>query len=216
MADHANSTPGAVSRRFLLSVAAAVPIAAVTAKSSTASADSASRLATILLAYRDVGLRLQTLDAELAAAMESVPEWVLPGVGSDGKTCRWAEWPRSELDDLGLPSFMTSRPSLADLQEFNRRSRLAAPQDEIGNRAPSRPRQCLDDQAAGAERVVPPHRRGRVAPAATGGVCPQGRHRAGASGPDDSTRYRLTAGSAQQAGRGFSLGRPRPGRSGPR
>jgi hypothetical protein len=140
MADHANSTPGAVSRRFLFSVAAAVPIAAVTAKSSTASADSASRLATLLLAYRDVGLRLQTLDAELAAAMESVPEWVLPGVGSDGKTCRWAEWPRSELDDLGLPSFMTSRPSLADLQEFNRRSRLAAPQDEIGNRARHRVR----------------------------------------------------------------------------
>ena len=140
MADHANSTPGAVSRRFLFSVAAAVPIAAVTAKSSAASADPASRLATLLLAYRDVGLRLQTLDAELAAAMESVPEWVLPGVGSDGKTCRWAEWPRSELDDLGLPSFMTSRPSLADLQEFNRRSRLAAPQDEIGNRARHRVR----------------------------------------------------------------------------
>jgi hypothetical protein len=135
MADHANSTPGAVSRRFLFSVAAAAPIAAVTAKSSTPPADPAGQLATLLLGYRDVGLRLQALDTQLAAGMETIPEWARPGAGSSGETCRWAEWPRLELDALGLPSFMTSRPSLADLQEFNRKSRLAAPNDEAGNRA---------------------------------------------------------------------------------
>ena len=35
---------------------------------------------------------------------------------------------------IDIPT-MTSRPSLADLQEFNRRSRVAAPGDEAGNRA---------------------------------------------------------------------------------
>ena len=135
MADHANSTPSAISRRFLFSVAAAVPIAALPAISSTPPTGPTGQLATLLLGYRDVGLQLQALDTQLAAAMEAIPEWARPGPGANGESCRWAEWPRSELDALGLPSSMTSRPSLADLQEFNRRSRVAAPGDEAGNRA---------------------------------------------------------------------------------
>jgi hypothetical protein len=35
---------------------------------------------------------------------------------------------------IDIPTMM-SRPSLADFQEFNRRSRVAAPGDEAGNRA---------------------------------------------------------------------------------
>jgi hypothetical protein len=112
MADHANSTPRAISRRFLFSVAATVPIAALPAKSpaSAAPTDPAGQLATLLLGYRDVGLQLQALDTQLAAAMETNPEWARPGPGANGESCRWAKWSRTELDALGLPSSMTSRP----------------------------------------------------------------------------------------------------------
>jgi hypothetical protein len=137
MADHANTTPSAISRRFLFSVAAvaaAAPLAAVTIASSMAAPVTSNPLETLLQAYRDVGLRLQALDGELAAAMDAIPEWARPGIGVTGALCRWAEWTRGELDALGLPSNMNSRPSLADFQEFNRKRRLAAPHDEAGMR----------------------------------------------------------------------------------
>ena len=39
----------------------------------TAPTDPGGQLATLLLGYRDVGLRLQALDTQLAAAMEAMP-----------------------------------------------------------------------------------------------------------------------------------------------
>jgi len=90
----------------------------------------AGELASLLLRYRDVGLRLRTLGAEVAAALRKMPEWARPAHEAGGRTCRWPEWSRSELDALGLPATMTLRPSLADLQEFHRLCMLAAPKDE--------------------------------------------------------------------------------------
>src|SRR5687768_6649374 len=101
MADQANTTPGAVSRRFLFSVAAALPVAAAAARSSAASAAPtgstdpgpiaspdltlADELATLLLRYRDVGFELRAVDAELTAGLAQIPAWARPVASSGAK-----------------------------------------------------------------------------------------------------------------------------------
>ena len=106
MAENANSIPCAVSRRLLFSVAAALRVAATVP---LAAAESPDPLAALLLDYREVGLGLRKVNAELDAAPARLPEWS-----------------PAEIHAFGLPDTMTPRPSLADLQEFSRLCRLSA------------------------------------------------------------------------------------------
>lgn len=107
MAENANSIPCAVSRRLLFSVAAALRVAATVPLA--AAAESPDPLAALLLDYREVGLGLRKVNAELDAAPARLPEWS-----------------PAEIHAFGLPDTMTPRPSLADLQEFSRLCRLSA------------------------------------------------------------------------------------------
>jgi hypothetical protein len=131
MADQANTTPGAVSRRSLFSAAAALPVAVATAAASTqepAPTPAPLReLADLLACYRVVGMRLLAIDAEHAAALQAVPECLRPGTGTGPEAARWAKWTRGELDALGFPATMTLRPSLADVHLFNRENRPVEP-----------------------------------------------------------------------------------------
>ncbi|QQP93727.1 hypothetical protein IGS68_32460 (plasmid) [Skermanella sp. TT6] len=111
MAENANSIPCAVSRRLLFSVAAALRVAATVPLA--AAAESPDPLAALLLDYREVGLGLRKVNAELDAAPARLPEWS-----------------PAEIHAFGLPDTMTPRPSLADLQEFSRLCRLSASGDE--------------------------------------------------------------------------------------
>jgi hypothetical protein len=75
-------TPGAVSRRFLFSAAAAVPIAMVTGTPSAP--PRSAELAGLLVRYGSLGNQLRSLEDELAAALRAMPEWVRPGRGGTG------------------------------------------------------------------------------------------------------------------------------------
>jgi hypothetical protein len=129
MADTANTTPGALSRRFFCTVAAALPFASATASPATPP-DPVRGLAALLLEYREVGMQLRAVSEATAAALAKMPAWARPGVAPGQPRCRWPEWSRDELDAFGLPSTMPQRPSLADLQRFNFERFMASPADE--------------------------------------------------------------------------------------
>jgi hypothetical protein len=117
-------TPGAVSRRFLFSAAAAVPISVVTGMPSAP--PRSAELAGLLVRYGSLGNQLRGLEDELAAALRAMPEWVRPGRGGTGADAqRWPRWSRSEREAHGLPNSLSLRPSMAEIQEFNRRDRNA-------------------------------------------------------------------------------------------
>ncbi|WP_158046391.1 hypothetical protein [Skermanella pratensis] len=86
-------------------------------------------MAALLARHRDAGLRLQALEAEIAAGLARMPDWARPGVRQSGEPCRWPAWPRSELAAHGLPGTMPPRMALGDLEEFHRRCLREAPAD---------------------------------------------------------------------------------------
>ncbi|UEM19281.1 hypothetical protein JL100_019570 [Skermanella mucosa] len=134
MADRANSTPTAVSRRFMLTSAASLPLAALptaapAAATATAAPAPTGELAALLARHCDADLRLQELAAEIAAGLARMPAWARPGVRPSGEPCRWPEWRRSELAAHGLPGTMPPRMSLGDLEELHRQSLREAPAD---------------------------------------------------------------------------------------
>jgi hypothetical protein len=121
MADASLTTPGAVSRRFLFSVATAVPIAAATAGVSPGSAPSG--LQPLLDRYRDIGIRLREVEATYARTLQLIPATFRPGFPPGHNiVSRWAEWTRTELDALGLPPSMTLRPSETDFIRYFQQS----------------------------------------------------------------------------------------------
>jgi len=118
-------TPGALSRRFLFSVAAAIPIAAVAGRSFASTQP--AELAGLLARYGTVGNQLRALEDELAAALRATPEWVRPGQGGVGVDARrWPKWSRDEREAHGIPDTMPLRPSMDEIQEFNQKDRTAA------------------------------------------------------------------------------------------
>lgn len=117
MADASLTTPGAVSRRFLFSVATAVPIAAATAGVSPGSAP--SELQPLLDRYRDIGIRLREVEATYARTLQLIPATFRPGFPpGQNVVSRWAEWTRAELNALRLPPSMSLRPSEADFSRY--------------------------------------------------------------------------------------------------
>ena len=119
MAERRLTTPGAISRRFLFTAAVALPVTTAAAGISPVPPGhvSASLLA-LLKRYRDTCIRLREVEAEHAETLLSIPAAFRPGA-SDGRcVSRWPEWTRAELDALGLPSSMPSRPSEDDFIRY--------------------------------------------------------------------------------------------------
>jgi hypothetical protein len=126
MAEQSLTTPGAVSRRFLFSAAVALPIATATAGFSPGGV--CPRLLALLERYRDTCIRLREVEADHAERLLSIPASFRPG-SSDGRcVSRWPEWTRAELDALGLPPGMPSRPSQDDFLRFFHRTSSPDPQ----------------------------------------------------------------------------------------
>jgi hypothetical protein len=119
MAEKSLTTPGAVSRRFLFSVAAAAPIAAA-ARSPYGGVPSG--LFALLDRYRDTGMRLREVEALHASTLQRIPAGFRPGFSTGQALARWPEWTRAELDALGLPPFMTLRPARSDLDRIYRQA----------------------------------------------------------------------------------------------
>lgn len=83
-------------------------------------------MAGLLVRYGSLGNQLRGLEDELAAALRAMPEWVRPGRGCAAADAeRWPRWSQSEREAHGLPDSMPLRPSVAEIQEFNRRDRNA-------------------------------------------------------------------------------------------
>jgi hypothetical protein len=126
MAEQSLTTPGAVSRRFLFSAAVALPVATATAGSFPGGVS--PKLLALLERYRDTCIRLREVEADHAERLLSVPAEHRPG-SSDGRcVSRWPEWTRAELDALGLPPGMPSRPSQDDFLRFFNRTMSPDPQ----------------------------------------------------------------------------------------
>jgi hypothetical protein len=115
MADASLTTPGAVSRRFLLSAAVAAPIATVTAGFSPGGTLGLQQL---LDRYRETGIRLREIEIARAGALQLIPTGLRPGQCSTNSVSRWPQWSRSELDALGVPASFPLRPSQADFDQF--------------------------------------------------------------------------------------------------
>jgi hypothetical protein len=126
MAEQSLTTPGAVSRRFLFSAAVALPVA--TAAAGSFPGGVSTGLLALLERYRDTCIRLREVEADHAERLLSVPAEHRPG-SSDGRcVSRWPEWTRAELDALGLPPGMPSRPSQDDFLRFFHRTSSPDPQ----------------------------------------------------------------------------------------
>jgi hypothetical protein len=126
MAEQSLTTPGAVSRRFLFSAAVALPVA--TAAAGSFPGGVSTGLLALLERYRDTCIRLREVEADHAERLLSVPAEHRPG-SSDGRcVSRWPEWTRAELDALGLPPGMPSRPSQDDFLRFFNRTSSPDPQ----------------------------------------------------------------------------------------
>ena len=126
MAEQSLTTPGAVSRRFLFSAVVALPVATATAGSLPGGVS--PKLLALLERYRDTCIRLREVEADHAERLLSVPAEHRPG-SSDGRcVSRWPEWTRAELDALGLPPGMPSRPSQDDFVRFFHRTSSPEPQ----------------------------------------------------------------------------------------
>jgi hypothetical protein len=126
MAEQSLTTPGAVSRRFLFSAAVALPVA--TAAAGSLPGGVSPKLLALLERYRDTCIRLREVEADHAERLLSVPAEHRPG-SSDGRcVSRWPEWTRAELDALGLPPGMPSRPSQDDFLRFFNRTSSPDPQ----------------------------------------------------------------------------------------
>ena len=117
MADASLTTPGAVSRRFLFSVAAAAPVAAMAAEVPPNGVP-ASILA-LLERYRDTGVQLREVEAARVGALADIPLGFRP-VTVGGCLSRWPAWTQEELDSLGLPASMPLRPSSNDFILFSK------------------------------------------------------------------------------------------------
>jgi len=115
MAEESLTTPNAVSRRFLFSVAAAAPIAAAAAGVSPGGVPSG--FFALLDRYRDTGLRLREIEAARARTLPSIPVRFRP-VMKGRCVSRWPEWTRAELNGLGLPASIPLRPSPTDFVLF--------------------------------------------------------------------------------------------------
>ena len=126
MAEQSLTTPGAVSRRFLFSAVVALPVATATAGSLPGGVS--PKLLALLERYRDTCIRLREVKADHAERLLSIPASFRPG-SSDGRcVSRWPEWTRAELDALGLPPGMPSRPSQDDFLRFFNRTMSPDPQ----------------------------------------------------------------------------------------
>ena len=120
MAEQSLTTPGAVSRRFLFSAAVALPVA--TAAAGSLPGGVSPRLLALLERYRDTCIRLREVEADHAERLLLIPASFRPG-SSDGRcVSRWPEWTRAELDALGLPPGMPSRPFQDDFVRFFNRT----------------------------------------------------------------------------------------------
>lgn len=138
MADESLTTPGAFSRRSLFSVAAAVPIAAATgapASPEPAGFPLPSPVLALLARYREVGNQISAAEADYLATVQAMPEWARPEAGTPAKmgSCLPA-WTRKELADHHLPDTMPLRPSLQDLQQFNRDLRDGPPELRVNRK----------------------------------------------------------------------------------
>ena len=148
MAEQSLTTPGAVSRRFLFSAAVALPVATVAAGSSSGGVSPG--LLALLKRYRDTCLRLREVEADQAERLLSIPACFRPG-SSDGRcVSRWPEWTRAELDALGLPPGMPSRPSQDDFLRFFHRTSSPDPQ----KREEARQRHKVRVDAWNARRAI--------------------------------------------------------------
>src|SRR6187397_3092788 len=116
MADESLTTPGAVSRQFLFSVAA-VPVA-VMAVEVPPNGVPASILV-LLDRYRDASVQLREVKAARVGALADIPLGFRP-VTVGGCLSRWPAWTREELDSLGLPGSMPLRPSSNDFILFSK------------------------------------------------------------------------------------------------
>jgi hypothetical protein len=148
MAEQSLTTPGAVSRRFLFSAAVALPIATATAGSLPGGVS--PRLLALLERYRDTCIRLREVEADQAEKLLSIPASFRPG-SSDGRcVSRWPEWTRAELDALGLPPGMPSRPSQDDFIRFFHRTSSPDPE----KREEARQRHKVRIDAWNARRAI--------------------------------------------------------------
>jgi hypothetical protein len=120
MADDSLTTPGAVSRRFLLSVAAAAPVSAAAAATASASPGGVTASVFALLdSYPDTGVQLREVEAARARMLPAIPLRFRPVTAGKGAS-RWPEWTRAELKALGLPPSMPLRPSQTDFVLFSK------------------------------------------------------------------------------------------------
>jgi hypothetical protein len=148
MAEQSLTTPGAVSRRFLFSAAVALPVA--TAAAGSFPGGVSTGLLALLERYRDTCIRLREVEADHAERLLSVPAEHRPG-SSDGRcVSRWPEWTRAELDALGLPPGMPSRPSQDDFVRFF--NRTSSPDPE--KREEARQRHKVRVDAWNARRAI--------------------------------------------------------------
>jgi len=148
MAEQSLTTPRAVSRRFLFSAAVALPVATATAGFSPGGVS--PRLLALLERYRDTCIQLREVEADQAEKLLSIPASFRPG-SSDGRcVSRWPEWTRAELDALGLPPGMPSRPSQDDFLRFFHRTSSPDPQ----KREEARQRHKVRMDAWNARRAI--------------------------------------------------------------
>jgi hypothetical protein len=153
MAEQSLTTPGAVSRRFLFSAAVALPVATATAGSLPGGVS--PKLLALLERYRDTCIRLREVEADQAEKLLSIPASFRPG-SSDGRcVSRWPEWTRAELDALGLPPGMPSRPSQDDFVRFFNRTSSPDPEkrEESAPAAQGQGR-CVERPAGHSEGMV--------------------------------------------------------------
>ncbi|UEM06241.1 hypothetical protein JL101_012645 [Skermanella rosea] len=128
MAGTSLSTPGAVSRRFLFSVATAAPVTLASAGFTPGSiptltpAAFSAEVAAVLARYRDAGLRLRAAEATRAAAYRTIPAMYRPGPSGGKPMVRRPEWTAEEIRKLGLPPGTPARFSQADLEDHHLRA----------------------------------------------------------------------------------------------
>jgi len=148
MAEQSLTTPGAISRRFLFSAAVAFPVATAAAGSFPGGAS--PKLLALLERYRDTCIRLREVEADHAERLQYILAEHRPG-SSDGRcVSRWPEWTRAELDALGLPPGMPSRPSQDDFVRFFHRT--SSP--DLQKREEARQRHKVRMDAWNARRAV--------------------------------------------------------------
>ncbi|QQP87964.1 hypothetical protein IGS68_18035 [Skermanella sp. TT6] len=131
MAESSLTIPGAVSRRFLFSVATAAPVTLASAGLTPGSAPAAfpAGVAAVLERYRAVGLRLRDAEATRAGAYSAVPAMYRRGPSGGKPQVGRPEWTVEEIRQLGLPPDMPRRFSQADLEEHHLRAVTLNPEN---------------------------------------------------------------------------------------